>query len=702
MADKRFDTSKDPRFKKVPQNVRRVQVDKRFAHMFDDKRFVETPLVDSRGQKLQKDATKSKLREFYELAGDDKPKEAEVSTTVPKKSQVVRQKKTEMLAAVEEDSGEDSPAEFTGKRNAFASNQAPVDSEEDDSEPDSIDDDTDEDDEVDALEEDEDDVPRGDATTRLALMGCDWDHTSAGDLLVMLRTYLSCKESRKGLSGQSGTVDRVAVYPSQYGLDQMAIEAQSGPQVFSEARSGPEQEEDEAKVNEAMRKYQLQRTKYHYAVAFCDSLNSASWLYDNLDGLDAQGISPGMLDLRFVPEDLEFPHAPREECSTTPGKYQGPVGAEKSAQGHTKVTCSWDEAPAQRKKDLMRKRFSPQELEQMDLDAYLASSSDDDEDAKKSANDLRKLLKGGDGEDGEDDGDDSDFFKHDDDDDSGKEVEGDMEATFSYGASKLEEDLTERVQEKSKGGKVHSLESAKPKSTWAAYLEKRKEKRKDRKAKARSDKAKRNGDEESGSDKEGDDAPEDDAEAGVDEGDLALLAMGEDDEDDRGFNVRGKKRTGKKRAAKLAKKGADEAGEFKLNPNDPRIAKVFSSGDFEIDPTNPEFRPSTGMQAVLQKKREKKNVRLAAPSQPKTDMAAMQTSSSSGATTSRNAPRIGSASGGLQLFAQKKPAPGGEGHQVTGGTVGRKRGHDAASQNAPAPHAGKSKRKKKGRAGTFL
>lgn len=65
----RFDTSKDPRFKRAPRHVRRVQVDGRFARMFKDQQFVETPKVDARGQPLRRDAGKQKLQEFYELAG---------------------------------------------------------------------------------------------------------------------------------------------------------------------------------------------------------------------------------------------------------------------------------------------------------------------------------------------------------------------------------------------------------------------------------------------------------------------------------------------------------------------------------------------------------------------------------------------------------------------------------------------------------
>ena len=44
-------------------------MDGRFARMFKDQQFVETPKVDARGQPLRRDAGKQKLQEFYELAG---------------------------------------------------------------------------------------------------------------------------------------------------------------------------------------------------------------------------------------------------------------------------------------------------------------------------------------------------------------------------------------------------------------------------------------------------------------------------------------------------------------------------------------------------------------------------------------------------------------------------------------------------------
>lgn len=177
------------------------------------------------------------------------------------------------------------------------------------------------------------------------------------------------------------------------------------------------------------------------------------------------------------------------------------------------------------------------------------------------------------------------------------------------------------------------------------------------------------------------------------------------EQSNRGFNVRGPQRMAKRRAAKES--ANNDGGDFKVDPEDPRIAKVFTGGDFDIDPTNPEFRPSAGMQAVLRKKRERKV--KSAPAESKDDIATIQTArsqdSKSSATTLTEAPRFGSTSrlgsGGLLLFAPKRRAPVGEGQQVAGTSAEsssaqgeRKR---RQSQDSPDLHVGKPTRRKKRR-----
>ena len=63
-------------------------------------------------------------------------------------------------------------------------------------------------------------IPVSDETRRLAVVDLDWDRIKAVDILVVLRSF----------AGQ-GRVERVTVYPSDFGLQRMAEEASMGPQV---------------------------------------------------------------------------------------------------------------------------------------------------------------------------------------------------------------------------------------------------------------------------------------------------------------------------------------------------------------------------------------------------------------------------------------------------------------------------------------
>ena len=124
-------------------------------------------------------------------------------------------------------------------------------------------------------------------------------------------------------------IEKVTVYPSDYGLEEMAKESTHGPSVFrkdDKAAAGMEdsddsdEDSDDGKENQdavnqdALRAYELQRLKYFYAIVECDSVKTAVALYTECDGLELES-SSNMLDLRYVPEGTTFDNAPRDTAN---------------------------------------------------------------------------------------------------------------------------------------------------------------------------------------------------------------------------------------------------------------------------------------------------------------------------------------------------------------------------------------------------
>lgn len=193
----------------------------------------------------------------------------------------------------------------------------------------------------------------------------------------------------------------------------------------------------------ALRRYELSKLRYYFAVAECDCARTANMLYEELDGVEMES-SAMVFDLSLVPEDLKFTdrevrdtYRPSASGAVNPN-YKPPDFVVNALQ-HTKVQCSWDEGEKLRDRQLST--FSSwRNLNESELQQYVADSESSESEAsdpsegeeerkgssgkaqKKAAQRkqqkaamMRKMLlgddaEGGDGSDAEQD----DFFQNDD------------------------------------------------------------------------------------------------------------------------------------------------------------------------------------------------------------------------------------------------------------------------------------------------
>jgi len=154
-------------------------------------------------------------------------------------------------------------------------------------------------------------------------------------------------------------------------------------------------------MRERLRKYQLNRLKYYYAVVECDTIATAARIYEECDGLEYE-TSAVRLDLRFIPDSVTFDSSipPHDQCTQLPDKtLYKPILFRNTALTQTKVRCTWDETPIERRR-LTKKKYTLEELDKVDLDAYLASESDeepqdDDENNEESDDENDKQLENG-------------------------------------------------------------------------------------------------------------------------------------------------------------------------------------------------------------------------------------------------------------------------------------------------------------------
>lgn len=71
-----------------------------------------------------------------------------------------------------------------------------------------------------------------------------------------------------------------------------------------------------------LREYEIQKLKYFFAIAQCDSPETAKFLYEQLDGYEFE-LTNMKLDIRVVPDSIDqFPNPPRDVAIDVPKNFE--------------------------------------------------------------------------------------------------------------------------------------------------------------------------------------------------------------------------------------------------------------------------------------------------------------------------------------------------------------------------------------------
>ncbi|KGR16384.1 hypothetical protein MEM_01067 [Candida albicans L26] len=613
--DERFKSvHNDPRFKMPKLKNLRVKVDDRFSK--DELKKLNAGAlgkkvkIDRYGRKIKKES--DDLSKFYEHEEDSKEEQSSDDSSEGEESDNDLQALTEKLQQEEQ---------FLDR----ARGEGLVSSSEDEeSSLSSSDSDSDEENEGVVEDEEESDIEIEETkpedtepTCAFAVVNMDWDNIRAVDLMATFVSFVP----------KGGAIKSVTIYPSEFGKERMQKEEIEGPprELFKskkkrEVDSDSEDIESDVDVNDvdnlakitrklyeeddgkedydskALRRYQLQRLRYYYAVVKCDSVETARSIYQNCDGTEYESTA-NIFDLRYVPDDMEFDDdEAKDTCSKIPSSYRPDSTFVTDALQHSKVKLTWDETPKERL-TLSSRPLSQKEIEENDFKAYLASDSDESEVEKDSSiKDKYQSLLGNTL---------TKFGKEENDDDV------DMEITFDPGLN-------------DKSGN-NAEEEDKEETTIEAYRRKEKERRQKRLAKFKeskqteevansqegsADKSSKN----RKNSKKGKSMPDMDEKS---KAELELILMdNQEGNNNEHFSMKEVIKSEKDKKNKKNKKGKKIDQEmvqdgFVANLDDPRFKEVFESHDYAIDPTNSEFKKTETMKKILKERsarnKDKKN-----------------------------------------------------------------------------------------------
>lgn len=336
--------------------------------------FSSKAKVDRYGRKLPKDAGRRDLERFYRIEDeDDKGDGVDDGEVVENEPRRVDEEGEEPESTSDEESEDDMEEEEEEEAFGLVGDQ------------------------------EAEEVPMGEVTSRIAVVNLDWDNIRSADLLAVFSSFVPT----------GGRILKVSIYPSDFGKERMEREEMEGPpkEIFGGGKPDNAQDEDvsssedsdeddldeEAQNDEeikqsilkedkgdefnpaSLRRYQLSRLRYYYAVLICSSPSVAEAIYTAVDGTEYL-TTANFFDLRFIPNDTDFSaDKPRDECERIPDGYR-PNEFVTDALQHSKVRLTWDADDGSRK-EAQKRAFSGSraDIDENDLKAYLGSDSEEDD-----------------------------------------------------------------------------------------------------------------------------------------------------------------------------------------------------------------------------------------------------------------------------------------------------------------------------------
>ncbi|KAN0027567.1 hypothetical protein ACTFIU_010532 [Dictyostelium citrinum] len=417
ITDNRFiHAQNDPKFKMYRRKDNAVQLDNRFGDLMkSNSSFTSDAPIDEYGRKIVNKKIDKSIKKTYVLEEEqnkdkkieqqnkdkkvEQPKstkkEIETNKKTNNKKKPIVESESESESEVEEEEEESINSDIESEKvieyGGFEYNSDTESSDAEEFQGDDI--------EEEEIEEEE--VPRGDATKRFAVLNCDWDNITSKQLFTLLNSFVP----------SGGHIERITIYPSDFGLEQMAREKALGPNKeiwdsnsigsgnnnksissngLKESSLSFDKQEDAESLDgkgfnlEKLRQYELSKLRYYYAVVECNSIETANKIYEECEGMEIEDTA-NVLDLRFIPDGQKFTNTPRDTCTELPATTDenGGFGFTTSILKGTAVDFTWDIDKTRKK--LLTKNFSKFDAREEDLRAYLAdptsseeSSSDDD------------------------------------------------------------------------------------------------------------------------------------------------------------------------------------------------------------------------------------------------------------------------------------------------------------------------------------